>query len=179
MTGGTLTNSSSGALFVVCDTDAAITLKGATLVNPSGTLLLAGEAATALAYNGAINASWGTLGGVVTFAATDQTLSGNIILCDTSSTLALTLAGSTLSGAIDTKDIGGTRTVTLDSASKWTATANSHVTTLTGVALTAGAPTNVDAATGITITCGSATDASSVALSGTYPLASGGSLVVS
>ena len=179
MTGGTLTNSSSGALFVVCDTDAAITLKGATLVNPSGTLLLAGEAATALAYNGAINASWGTLGGVVTFAATDQTLSGNIILCDTSSTLALTLAGSTLSGAIDAADIGGTRTVTLDSTSKWTATANSHVTTLTGVALTAGAPTNVDAATGITITCGSATDASSVALSGTYPLASGGSLVVS
>jgi len=179
MTGGTLTNSSSGALFVVCDTDAVITLKDATLVNSSGTLLLAGEASTAVSYNSNINTSWGTLGGVVTFAATDQTLSGNIILCDASSTLALTLAGSTLSGAIDTKDIGGTRTVTLDSASKWTATADSYVTTLTGVALASGVPTNVDAAAGITITCGSATLASGVALSGTYALASGGTLVVS
>jgi hypothetical protein len=179
MTGGTLTNTSDGALFVVCDTDAAITLTGATLVNPSGTLLLAGEAATALAYNGAINASWGTLGGGVTFTATDQTLGGNLILCDSASTLALTLTRSTLSGAIDTQDLGGTKTLTLDSASRWTATADSHLTTLTGVALASGVPTNVDAATGITITCGSATRAGAGALSGTYTLASGGTLVVS
>jgi len=179
MTGGTLTNTGAGALFVVCDTDAVITLKDAALVNASGTLLLAGKAATAQVYNSHVNTSWGTQGGVVTFTATDQTLSGNIILCDTASSLALALDNSTLVGAIDTQDLGGTRTVALDSASTWTATANSHLTTLTGVALTSGVPTNVDAATGITITCSSATSANAVALSGTYALASGGTLVVS
>jgi len=177
MSGGTLSNSyASGPLFFVCDTDAVITLDAATLANSSSMLLVAGKASTASTYIGNVNSSWGTNGGVVTFNASNQTLSGSIILCDTSSTLALTLTNSTLSGAIDSLNIGGSRTLSLDSTSSWTASANSHLTSLSGIVLNAGVPSNVDATSGVTITCASMKDSSGNTLTATYTLSSGGTL---
>nr|WP_320132095.1 carboxypeptidase regulatory-like domain-containing protein [uncultured Holophaga sp.] len=182
MTDGTLTNSSSGPAFFVCNTDAVINLSGATLSNSSDMLLVAGTASAAQTLLGSnVNSSWGSSGGTVTLTATGQALSGSIILCESSSSLALTLNASTLTGAIDTNDIGGTRTVTLDDSSLWTADADSHVTTLKGIQVgSSGVPTNVDAASGCTITCDSLQDASGAALSGSsYTLSSGGTLVKS
>ncbi|WP_005033320.1 beta strand repeat-containing protein [Holophaga foetida] len=177
MTGGTLTNGfAKGPAFFVCDTDAVITLNGATIVNASDTLLVAGTASAASSYIDNVNSSWGSDGGVVTFVANNQTLVGKVILCDSSSTLAMTLTASTLTGPIDTDNVGGTKTLALDASSKWTATANSNITTLSGVVLSAGVPTNVDASSGVTITYTSMTNGSGGALTGTYTLSSGGTL---
>lgn len=178
MSGGTLTNGSAGPLFFVCDTDAVISLTGATLVNSTSSLLLvAGKASTASSYISNVNSSWGSNGGTVTFKTSGQALAGEILLCDTSSTLAMTLSSSTLIGAIDKRGIGGTKTLTLDAKSKWTASESSNLTTLVGVVLdSSGVPANVDAPSGVTITYGSATDSSGNSMSGTCTLASGGKL---
>ena len=179
MTGGTLTNTyASGPAFFVCDTAAVIELDGATINNSSDLLLVAGKAATAATVIGSVNTDWGTLGGTVTFTAANQTLEGEIIICDTSSSIDLTLSdNSTLSGAIknptttSTEGITpGEANLTIDDTSNWTATANSVVGTLTLSTIN-----SINAATGITITVGTL---SGVTVTSPYTLPSGGTLVV-
>ena len=131
MTDGTLTNNySSGPLFFVCDTDAVINLSGATLVNASNMLLVAGKASTASSYFSNVNSSWGTNGGGVTFTAKDETLAGNIIICDSSSSIDLTLTNSSLSGAIN-GDNKGTADLRIDKDSTWEVTGTSYLASLT------------------------------------------------
>jgi len=179
MSGGPLTNAyASGPAFFVCDTAAVIELDGATINNSSDLLLVAGKAATAVTVIGSVNTDWGTLGGTVTFTAANQTLEGEIIICDTSSSIDLALSdNSTLSGAIknpattSTEGITpGEANLTIDSTSNWTATADSVVDTLTLSTIN-----SIDAATGITITVGAL---SGVTVTSPYTLPSGGTLVV-
>lgn len=131
MTNGTLTNGySSGPAFFVCNTDAVVTLNGATINNSSSLLLVAGKASTASTYISNVNSSWGTSGGVVTLNAQNQTLAGSVLICDSYSSLALTLTNSTFQGEIDSRNLGGANTVTLDSDSTWTLTGHSYIKTL-------------------------------------------------
>jgi hypothetical protein len=177
MTGGSLTNGfSGGPLFFVCDTDAVIPLDGASLINASNMLLLAGQASTASNCIDDVNTGWGTLGGTVTFTATSETLAGKIIICDSSSSIDLTLSDSVLTGAIDPDNKGTAEKLTLDAASKWTADGDSYVETLSGVVFSGGVPVNVDATSGTVITYVSGTGSNGSAFSGTYTLASGGTL---
>jgi len=130
MTGGTLTNSSTGPAFFVCNTTAVINLDGATINNSSGTLLKATTAAAADDPN--VNSSWGTKGGTVTFTAKNQTLEGDIVMMESSSSIDLTLTGnSTLSGSINADDNAGAATLTLDATSSWEVTGDSYLTKLT------------------------------------------------
>jgi hypothetical protein len=131
MTNGALTNGyASGPAFFVCNTDAVITLNGATIDNSSTLLLVAGKASTAANYINNVNSSWGTSGGVVTFTAQNQTLAGSVLICDSASSIALTLTNSTFQGEIDSRNLGGANIVTLDANSTWTLTGNSFIKTL-------------------------------------------------
>lgn len=173
MSGGTLTNNySSGPAFFVCNTTAVINLTGVTVVNSSGTLL------KAMAPTGSdnTNTSWGSLGGTVTFNSTDQDLEGNIVLADSLSSITMTLSSSTFSGAINNGNKGKSASLSLDSSSEWTATADSYLTTISGVVFSSGTPANVDANTGITIYYTNLNDSDGSALTGTYILQGGGCL---
>lgn len=135
MTNGSLTNNDAGGpMFFVCDTSAVVTLENVTLTNKSDLLLAASTAAAAKSCGiSNVNSSWGTLGGTVSFTATHQTLDGEIKVCDAKSSLALTLAGSTLNSKINTGNLStGGIALTLDACSVWNLTGNSYVTSLAG-----------------------------------------------
>jgi hypothetical protein len=118
--GGSLT-ALDGPLFYVTNTSATISLNNVALNAKSGVLVNASAGA------------WGTTGsngGNVTLKASDEKLVGSIIV-DKVSTATIRLAhGTTLTGAIDTADTAKKVTLSLDSTSKWTVTANSHITVL-------------------------------------------------
>ena len=95
----------------------------------------------------------------------NTTLKGAILHEDTERTTTVSLVSSTLAGKIQDAIIS------IDSDSKWTATANSVVT------LGSASLSCIDAASGITITAAIGTDCT--LSSGTYTLASGGTLVLS
>lgn len=130
MTGGTLTNNSTGPMFFVCNTTAVIELTGAALTNSSDTLLWATTAAAGSAVDSNVNKDWGTKGGTVTFTATNQTLTGNIKLQESSSSITLSLVKSSLSGAINPTNTG-TAVLTIDANSTWNVTTDSYLTGLT------------------------------------------------
>lgn len=141
MTDGTLTNNySEGPLFFICNTDAVIDLAGATLVNTSDMLLVAGKASTASNYIDNVNSSWGTSGGIVTFTAEDEELIGDIILCDSSSSIDLTLTNSSLSGAVNAEN-NGTADLTIDADSTWEVTGTSYLNSLTNYGTITGTGT--------------------------------------
>lgn len=123
MTGGSLTNT-KGDIFHVTNTTCTITLSGVTITNndSSGYFLRASSD------------SWGrsgSNGGKITLNATDQTITGNILV-DSVSSLAMNLSGSSaFKGAINTSGQTGTVSVTIASGSTWTLTANSYVSSLT------------------------------------------------
>lgn len=129
-------------MFFVCNTDATIALEGATLVNASATLLVAGTNTAAVSVCGIpssnVQSSWSGHGGKVKFTATGQTLDGDIRVYDTSSSLALTLTGSTLRGAINGDGIDTTVSVTLDAGSGWEVTGDSHLSALTNAGALTG-----------------------------------------
>jgi len=131
MTGGALTNNSTGPLFFVCNTTAVIELTGAALTNSSDTLLWATTAAAGSAVDSNVNKDWGTKGGTVTFTATNQTLKGNIKLQESSSSIELELINSNLSGAVNTTNTGKAAVLTIDAGSTWEVTGNSYLTGLT------------------------------------------------
>ncbi|MDC7124117.1 MAG: hypothetical protein PQJ46_01020 [Spirochaetales bacterium] len=134
MTEGSLTNTdTSGPLFFICDTDAIISMTDVTVKNSSSLLLVAGKASSAYEVLGSdVNTDWGTNGGTVTFTADTQTLSGKIIICDSSSSIDLTLQNSsTLTSVINTDNIdNATVKLTIDSSSSWSATGVSYLSEL-------------------------------------------------
>jgi hypothetical protein len=173
MTGGSITNNSSGPVFMVLNTEAIINLEDVD-INTSGDVLIRATDATAGDEN--VNSDWGTAGGEITFTATDQVLSGTVSI-NAISSLDMTLSGtSTLSGAVETED-GGETSITLEDSAVWTAPGDSYVTSLEGITFSGDMPTNVDADAGMMIYYDSATDADGNAMTGTYTLPSGGTLV--
>jgi hypothetical protein len=165
MSGGSLTNTSSGPVFMVCNTEATIVLEDV-IIDTGGDVLI--RATDSSSGDANINTDWGSAGGDVTFSATDQALEGTVSINDLSS-LDMTLSGSsTLSGAVDDGDSNdGEVNITLEGTSTWTATGDSYVDALNGSSL----PGAIDAATGVTIYY-----ESSDTLSGNYSLSSGGLL---
>jgi len=128
MTGGSLT-SKNGDMFYVTNTDSVITLSGVTLTLADDTNLL-----TVAGNDG--SRGWGTAGangGQVTFNLDGQTLSGNISV-DSISTLDMNLTNSSsYTGAINSDGTSASvLSVTLDSTSTWTLTADSYITSFTG-----------------------------------------------
>jgi hypothetical protein len=148
MTGGsfTYTDTTSGntdpasncTAFEVYNQTSLVILTDVTVSNSCGTLLLAGY-----------NDQWSNSDayGYATFKAYGTTLTGNIIVgdtcltsacssVDTTSTAAIYLyedsagTGSSLTGAINTANTGKTVSLTMDSASKWSVTGTSWLTSL-------------------------------------------------
>ncbi len=131
MTGGSLT-SRSGHVFHVTNTNAVITLSGVDITNEDADNVLLSVCDDG--WNGAEN--------IATLKASGQTLSGSILVGDNSKlTLSLT-DGSAFTGSIggQIKDSTGksvsTETgdvsVSLDSSSSWTLTADSYITAFDG-----------------------------------------------
>lgn len=121
MTSGTLVVQ-TGDVFHVTNTTADITLNNTAITYADGYLLnIAAD-------------SWGTSGsngGNVNFVATDQSLSGNILV-DSISALNYYLKGtSSYTGAINTGGDTGSVYVEIESDAKWTLTADSYVDGLT------------------------------------------------
>jgi hypothetical protein len=122
-----------------------------------------------------------TNGGISHLTTYNQAMVGDFIVDSYGNITAALSDGSSLVGAIDSDNStnlngsgeteGGYVSLTLDSTSTWTATADSWVDELEGVELSGGVPVNVDAASGVTIYYGSGTG-----LSGSYTLSSGGQL---
>lgn len=161
MTGGALT-STAGPLFFVTNTDAVITLTGTTVSAANGTLL-----------NAAGTSRWGTSGsngGIVTFTAAAETLTG-ALTADSISAISASLNNrSTLSGA-------ATRVaLTLDATSTWSVAAASTLTSLT----TAGTVAFPDVAHTVTVS-GTATLGGKLlitppTIAGTYTLLTAGTI---
>ena len=173
VTGGSITNNSSGPVFMVLNTESIINLEDVD-ISAEGDVLIRATDASAGDEN--VNTDWGTSGGDVTFNAIDQVLSGTVSVNELSS-VAMTLSGTTtLTGAVEVED-GGVVTIMLEDGATWTATGDSVVTSLDGVTFSDSTPTNVDAESGVVIYYTAATDADGNTLSGTYTLASGGTLV--
>ena len=133
MTGGSLT-SKNGHMFHVTNTNADIELNGVKLTNED----------TANVLISVCDDGWNGGNNKATFNAKAQDLIG-AVLVGNNSTLALNLTeGSTFEGYVDGNIVNaanqtvstevGTVTVTLDTNSTWTLTAESHVTEFTGTA---------------------------------------------
>ncbi len=120
-----LTSTADGAFLLVTNARARATFSGCTLTFSSG--LLAQVSANML--NG-----WGTPGengGELTLTGVGQVLAGDVSV-DKISAFSLELTdGSIYTGAVDTSGVGGSVSVSLDEASSWTLTADSHVDALT------------------------------------------------
>jgi hypothetical protein len=117
----------AGDLFYVTNTTCAITLENVALTLANDVLLN---------VTGNSNSrGWGTAGangGTCSFTATNQQLSGNILV-DSISSLDLSLtSGSVFTGAINTSGAAGTVHVTLASGASWVLTGDSYITSFTG-----------------------------------------------
>jgi hypothetical protein len=120
MNGGSL-KAAAGPLFYVTNTQSIIKLKGAELIGASYTLLTA----SADRWGNA-----GSNGGIVTFRAESENLSGNIT-CDNISSIAAILQNkTTLTGAINMENTASSIALTLDSTSLWNVTETSCLTSL-------------------------------------------------
>ena len=119
MTGGEMT-CHSGAMFYCTNTESEIHLTDAALnLSEDGTLLIVSAG------------RWGrdgSNGGDCAFSAQDQALEGTIIV-DALSTLEVSMAGSTYTGAIEAE---GRVSVTMDADSTWTLTGDSHISAFDG-----------------------------------------------
>lgn len=124
MTGGSLT-AKAGDMFYVTNTHANINLSGVNVQLANDTLLkVSGNSSTR---------GWGKAGAngaTVTFTATDQTLTGNII-CDKISSLGFSLEKtSSFTGGINTDGQAGKVNVSIGNGAVWSLTSDSYVTTL-------------------------------------------------
>jgi hypothetical protein len=115
---------------IIALTDVVVTNDTPTTTNTNGTLL------TAAALN---SGTPGSNGGIVTFNASGEALTGDVIV-DSISTVNLSLSAdsatpavpSTLTGAINAGNNGGTVNLTLDATSSWlAANGPSYLTSLT------------------------------------------------
>ena len=127
-----------GALFFITNTHAKAVLSEVT-VTPSATGVLINAAATTRWGNSGSN------GGHLDFAASAQTLTGNILV-DAISTAAIALQnGSVLTGAVDAAHTAQSLSLTLDATSSWNVTGTSYVTRLVESAGTASSTlTNIN-----------------------------------
>ncbi len=161
-TGGSL-SAAAGPLFYVTNATGTVHLDGVTTTATSGILLNAAAA------------SWGTSGsngGNAVLDAKNETLSGDIT-ADAISTVAVTLTDSTWTGALDNANTAASATLTLAGTSTWSLSADSHVGTLTGAAISGTAVSNI-AGNGHTLYYDSAANPD---LGGTtFTLAGGGTL---
>lgn len=133
MTGGSLT-SKNGHMFHITNTNADIELNGVKLTNED----------TANVLISVCDDGWNGGNNQATFNAKAQDLAG-AVLVGNNSTLALNLTeGTAFEGYVDGNIVNatnqtvstevGTVTITLDTNSTWTLTADSHVTEFTGTA---------------------------------------------
>ena len=130
MTGGSLT-SKSGHMFHVTNTNAVITLTGVELVNEGSDVLIS-----------VCDDGWSGASNIATLNASNQELTGTLLV-GSDSTLTLNLTeGSTFAGTVSgeiTSAKGavvstevGTVNVTLDETSTWTLTADTYITSFEG-----------------------------------------------
>jgi hypothetical protein len=124
---------SPATLFSVSNTSATISLTDVTVTNttPTDANVLTGSNGTLLTV-----AALSHSGGTATFNAQGETLNGDIIVDATSTANVSLLAdgsavGSTLTGAINNANSGGTVTLILDATSTWSVTGDSYLTLLT------------------------------------------------
>jgi hypothetical protein len=128
MTGGTLV-SKNGDMFYVTNTNSIISLSDVDLTLADGTYLL-----LVSGNDGA--RGWGTAGsngGSVTFNISEQVISGDIQV-DSISTLEMNLSNSSsFTGSINSDGTqAASLSVTIDSTSTWTLTADSYVSSFNG-----------------------------------------------
>ncbi|MGE5627226.1 MAG: hypothetical protein ACM3X7_03815 [Solirubrobacterales bacterium] len=128
MTGGSLT-SKNGDMFYVTNTDCTIQLTDVdvNLADNTNLLVVSGNDASR---------GWGTVGangGVCGFTASNQTLTGDIKV-DSISKLSMNISDSSnFTGSINSDGTkAASLSVTVDSSSKWTLTADSYVTEFHG-----------------------------------------------
>lgn len=182
MTGGSIT-ANGGPYLLNTNDEADFTLEDVTL-SGSDVILKAGKINWMSSGDIPSNGGNDTLvnGGISHLTAIKQAMEGDLVVDEYGSITATLSDGSSLTGAIDPDNSpnsnsgdteGGYVGLTLKDTSRWTATANSYVDTLDIPALA-----SIDAGSGITITCQDATINDTAQSSGTYALASGGSLVV-
>lgn len=125
-TGGSIL-AKAGDMFYVTNTTCSIALENVALTLANDVLLN---------VTGNSNSrGWGTAGangGTCTFHATNQQLSGNIVV-DSISSLDLALAGGSIfTGAINGSGVAGTVNVTLESGVSWVLTGDSYITSFAG-----------------------------------------------
>ena len=122
MNGGTLTNL-NGDIFFVNNTATDITLSGAAIVNndSDGVFLRAAAAGWG---------SEGSNGGQVNLNASEQTISGDMIVDDISVLNLYLSDASVFTGAINRDGQAGDVYVELTAGSKWTLTGDSYITSL-------------------------------------------------
>ena len=169
MTGGSLT-ATACPLFFITNTNAAVTLTGTTVNAASGILVKA-----------AATSRWGTAGsngGTISFTANDEALNGALEVDSLSSITVNLKDGPTLTGAINAVNKAKSDMIVIDGTSKWTATANSYITSLTTAdSDTSNVKNYVDANAGVFIYY--APSANSWLGGRTYTLTSGGYLAPS
>ncbi len=120
MSGGSLTQA-EGPLFFVTNATGTITLQGVNLTSGSGVLLKAAAD------------QWGTTGsngGHAAVNASNQTLSGDIVV-DAVSDVSIALTdGSSLDSTVDPDHTGERVSISLDASSTWNVTGDSYLTVL-------------------------------------------------
>jgi len=171
MVDSTMTNNSSGPMFMSVNTEGILNLESSTLIQAGGSDVLV-RACAASDGDDNVNSDWGSSGADITVNATTIDLEGTLS-AGTDSTIVLNLSSdSTWSG-----DTEGSVTINEDATSLVYVTADSTIEEITGIEFDSdGVPTNIDAAEGVTVTVGTALGASGNSLSSGYALRSGGSL---
>jgi hypothetical protein len=161
MTGGSLAVT-GGPTFFVTNTHAVITLSGTKVTSTGDTLI---DAAGTSRWGNA-----GSNGGVVTFTADNETLTGNLV-CDNISSITATLQnGSTLAGVINSAALS------LDATSSWNVTRNSSLTSLSDASGIAGTTITNIFGNGYTVTYDKNLAANRALGGNTYTLNGGGTL---
>ena len=139
------------------------------------------NAASGILVQAAATSRWGTAGsngGTISFTANDEALNGALEV-DSLSSITVNLKDSTtLTGAINAVNKAKSDMIVIDGTSKWTATANSYITSLTTAdSDTSNVKNYVDANAGVFIYY--APSANSWLGGRTYTLTSGGYLAPS
>ena len=143
--------------------DVTVTNNTATSSDHEGTLLSAGQQGAR---------------GAAAFTARGATLTGDVLVgADGEAALALLKdndgKGSSLTGAVNLENTGQTVSLTLDASSRWTVTATSHLTTLSGLDMSSGTVNNIEGGGHCVYYSGAVNDAGSNAV---YALSGGGFL---
>jgi hypothetical protein len=168
MTGGSLTyTATDGPLFYVTNSTGIITLKGVSLTAASGTLINAAAG------------NWGNSGsngGTVVLTTDGQVLTGNLVADSISPITATLQNGSSLTGAVNAENTAEAVSLSLDATTKWTVTADSHLTVLTDAAGISGSTITNIIGNGHIVYYDAANSANSGLGGKTYSLVNGGQL---